>query len=161
MHRFSVALTALLLLSPPVFGEQKVTAGKGGVAVGIQGDHNNVSLNDPEVRRLVAEVLKKQKADDFLKGQVTRSQAEADALKKENEALKQQLAEAVRTTVAASREPNPTPAALTAVQGLEAGDTRPAGTLLAERDTLCQHTRDRAVPRSGQTDVCRRHAGNV
>ena len=92
MHRLSVALTALLLLSPPVFGEQKVTAGKGGVAVGIQGDHNNVSLNDPEVRRLVAEVLKKQKADDFLKGQVTRSQAEADALKKENEALKQQLA---------------------------------------------------------------------
>ena len=80
MHRLSVALTALLLLSPPVFGEQKVTTGKGSIGVAIEGDHNTVVIHrdDPQVRRLLEIEEAKRKSDAFYQAQINRSQADAD-----------------------------------------------------------------------------------
>ena len=130
-------------LRPDTRGDQKVGAIDDGVAIGIQGDNNTVIIrrDDPQVRRLFEIEEAKRKSDDFYQAQISRSQADADreraradALEQENKQLRQQREDAIRTTVAASREPNPTPAALAAVQGLEAGDTRPAGALLAERE---------------------------
>jgi len=109
--RGSPLLLALLLalLSKSSAAEQKAAAAPGGTAINIQGSHNIVRIDDPEVQRLLAELLKRQRSDEFLKSQVTRSQAEADALKRENEQLKRQLAEACAPPSQPAGNPTPRP----------------------------------------------------
>ncbi len=104
----------------------------GGTAITIQGNHNTVSVEVPQVQRLFGEISKRRKGDDFLKGQITRSQSEVDALKRklaELQAkvdsqksvigeLERQLVEAAQTNVAASRNSN-APTSSTAINLLK------------------------------------------
>jgi chromosome segregation ATPase len=101
MRPASILLSGLLaLLSTAPCAQLKATAMGGGTAITIQGNHNTVSVEVPQVQRLFGEISKRRKGDDFLKGQITRSQSEVDALKRklaerqvEADSLKRELAE--------------------------------------------------------------------
>jgi chromosome segregation ATPase len=133
MRAASILLSVLFaLLSTAPCAQLKATAMGGGTAITIQGNHNTVSVEVPQVQRLFGEISKRRKGDDFLKGQITRSQSEVDALKRklaELQAkvdsqkrvigeLERQLVEAAQTNVAASRNSN-APTSSTAINLLK------------------------------------------
>lgn len=105
---------------------QQAAATGGGSAVNMQGDHDAVRLDDPQVGLLLAELLKRQ-------------QAVGEGRKRDNEELQRLLARAVRTIVAASRELDARPAAKDAVAGLEKGDVERATDLLATLEHAVAH----------------------
>lgn len=107
MRATSILLSVLLaLLSIETSAQQKATATGSGTAIVIQGDHNTVRLDAPQVQRLLAELRNYRKIDDFLKNQISRSQAEADVMKRENDELKLKLEKASHATVGGGMEPS-------------------------------------------------------
>ena len=124
-----LSICALTITTTTTGLAQQKAETKGGVAVNVQGDNNRISVNqnDPQVLRILKELQKRADADNSLKDQLRRKDAE-------NDDLKRQLVQAVAAQVQTARSPQATPADKNALAALEDGNTRPTTALLAERE---------------------------